>query len=125
MVIGAGQMGAGIAQVCAQSGYQVILNDRNESALEKGMATIEKLLHRDIKKERLSETEKKGELERLSLSTDLADANDNKLVIETNIEKMEQKATLFRELEQIAPTHAILATNTTSLPITEIAGTTT
>lgn len=124
MVIGAGQMGAGIAQVCAQSGYQVILNDRNESALEKGMATIEKLLHRAVTKERLSETEKQAVLERLSLSTDLADAHDCDLVIEAIVENMDLKATLFRELDQIAPAHAILATNTSSLPITEIAATT-
>src|SRR5690625_7553896 len=124
MVIGAGQMGAGIAQVCAQSGYQVKLNDRNESALEKGMATIEKLLHRAVTKERLSETEKQAVLERLSLSTDLADAHDCDLVIEAIVENMDLKATLFRELDQIAPAHAILATNTSSLPITEIAATT-
>lgn len=124
MVIGAGQMGAGIAQVCAQSGYQVILNDRNETALEKGMATIEKLLHRAVTKERLSEAEKQAVLERLSLSTDLADAHDCDLIIEAIVENMDLKATLFRELDQIAPAHAILATNTSSLPITEIAATT-
>lgn len=124
MVVGAGQMGAGIAQVCAQSGYHIVLNDRNEAALEKGMATIEKLLSRSVTKQRMTAAEKHAVLERISLSTELTDAHDCDLVIEAIVENMDLKATLFRELDQIAPKHAILASNTSSLPITKIAAAT-
>ncbi|WP_047983814.1 3-hydroxybutyryl-CoA dehydrogenase [Ornithinibacillus californiensis] len=124
MVIGAGQMGAGIAQVCAQSGYQVFLNDMNEAALEKGMKNIEKLLSRAVDKGRMTETEKVDTLARLTPSTSLQDAQNCDLVIEAVVENMDVKESVFKQLDEITPAHAILASNTSSLPITEIASAT-
>lgn len=124
MVIGAGQMGAGIAQVTAQAGFEVLLNDMNEAALEKGLNNIEKLLTRAVEKERLTENDKTQTLGRLTGSSTLEDSKDCDLVIEAIVENMDVKAKVFGDLDKITPAHAILATNTSSLPITEIAATT-
>ncbi|MBR7795608.1 MAG: 3-hydroxybutyryl-CoA dehydrogenase [Bacillota bacterium] len=124
MVVGAGQMGAGIAQVCAQSGLKVQLNDNNAVALERGMQTIQKLLDRSVLKKRITEQEKLETLQRLSVSETLQDASKANLIIEAVIENMEVKTNIFRQLDVIAPADAILASNTSSLPITEIAAVT-
>lgn len=124
MVVGAGQMGAGIAQVCAQAGFDVVLNDMNSQALEAGLAGIEKLLIRAVEKDRMTEEEKIATVNRLTLSTELKDAESCDLVIEAVAEDMDVKAKVFRDLDAFAPKHAILASNTSSLPITEIAATT-
>jgi 3-hydroxybutyryl-CoA dehydrogenase len=124
MVIGAGQMGSGIAQVAAQTGLEVRLNDIKEEFLQRGLATISKNLTRDVEKGRKSEEEKQAVLSRIHPTTDLNDARDVQLVIEAAVENMEIKSDLFRRLDAIAPAGAILATNTSSLPITEIAAVT-
>lgn len=124
MVIGAGQMGSGIAQVCAMSGYDVLLHDLKEEYVEKGLGTITKNLSRQVEKGKLPAEEKNAALSRLVSSTDLNNAKDVDLVIEAAIENMEIKTKLFAELDEIAPKHVILATNTSSLPITEIAAAT-
>ncbi|GGJ83096.1 3-hydroxybutyryl-CoA dehydrogenase [Lentibacillus kapialis] len=121
MVIGAGQMGSGIAQVCAQSGYEVLLNDVNEDALKKGMQHIENRLTRSVDKERIREQEKNGALARLKSTTDMQNVKGCDMTIEAIVENMDVKANVFRQLDKYAPEHAILATNTSSLPITEIA----
>ncbi|MFC4736479.1 3-hydroxybutyryl-CoA dehydrogenase [Bacillus daqingensis] len=121
MVVGAGQMGAGIAQVCAAGGYDVYMHDVSEEAAEKGLKGIEKRLARDVEKERMSDADKERILRRIQLSTDLANAEDVDMVIEAAVENMEIKKNIFRQLDSRAPEHAILATNTSSLPITEIA----
>ena len=124
MVIGAGQMGGGIAQVCAQAGYDVKLNDIKEESYEKGLAVIAKNLSRNVEKGRMTEEEKTEVLGRITKSLDLQDAHDVDIVIEAAIENMEIKKSIFAKLDGIAPAHAILATNTSSLPITEIAAAT-
>ena len=124
MVIGAGQMGSGIAQVCAMGGYQVILHDLQEAFVEKGLATITKNLARQVEKEKITAELRDATLSRLTPSTDLQNAANVDLVIEAAVENMKIKSKLFAELDQIAPEHAILATNTSSLPITEIAAAT-
>lgn len=124
VVIGAGQMGSGIAQVCAQSGYNVLLQDINQDAVDQGINSIHALLTRAVEKGRITDIEKEGTLGRLTSSTDLGDAHDADLVIEAVIENLDVKKELFQQLDQIVPSHTILATNTSSLPITEIAAVT-
>lgn len=124
MVIGAGQMGSGIAQVCAQAGYDVTLNDLKGEFVERGLSSIEKNLARAVEKGRMSADEKDQATGRLSSSTDLHDAKGVDLVIEAAVENMDIKKKIFAQLDEIAPEHTILATNTSSLPITEIAAAT-
>lgn len=124
MIIGAGQMGSGIAQVCAQAGFTVILNDVKDDFFERGLATITKNLTRDVEKGRKTEDEKSQILARITKSTAIEDARDADLVIEAAVENMEIKQSIFKQLDTIAPAHTILATNTSSLPITEIAAVT-
>jgi 3-hydroxybutyryl-CoA dehydrogenase len=124
MVIGAGQMGSGIAQVCAAAGFDVILHDLNEEFVNRGYRSIEKQLQKQVEKERISSQEKDQILQRMTTSIDLSHASSVDVVIEAAVEKMDIKTSLFHELDQLAPEHAILATNTSSLPITEIAAAT-
>jgi 3-hydroxybutyryl-CoA dehydrogenase len=124
MVIGAGQMGSGIAQVCAQSGYQVFLNDIKQEFVDRGLGVINKNLGRQVEKGRLSVEQKEEIAGRIQASTDINDAANVDLVIEAAVENMEIKAKIFEQLDKIAPAHAILASNTSSLPITEIAAVT-
>lgn len=121
MVIGAGQMGNGIAQVAAQSGYSVYMNDISKEIVDKGMAAISNSLDRMVKKEKITAADKEGVLGRISPVTDYKDADGCDLVIEAVVEKMDIKAKIFGELDRIAPPAAILASNTSSLPITGIA----
>jgi 3-hydroxybutyryl-CoA dehydrogenase len=124
MVIGAGQMGSGIAQVCAQAGYQVVLNDLKPEFVERGLGVINKNLSRVVEKGRMTAEEKQEVVDRIRPSTDLNDAGAVDLVIEAAVENMEIKTKLFAQLDKIAPEHVILASNTSSLPITEIAAAT-
>lgn len=124
MVIGAGQMGSGIAQVAAAAGLDVILNDIKVEYIQRGLGTIEKSLSRMVSRERISEEEKTQILSRIKPSTSLQDAVEADIVIEAAVENMEIKGKIFKELDQITYPHAILATNTSSLPITEIAAVT-
>lgn len=124
MVIGAGQMGSGIAQVAAQAGLEVILNDLKPEYVEKGLAGIKKNVARDVEKGRKTKEEADEILARLNVSTDVADAKDADFVVEAIIENMAIKSELFKKLDEMCPSHTILASNTSSLPITEIAAVT-
>ncbi|WP_243292002.1 3-hydroxybutyryl-CoA dehydrogenase [Bacillus sp. FJAT-47783] len=125
MVIGAGQMGSGIAQVCAQAGLDVVLNDLKEEFVQRGMQIITKNLTRQVEKGRMTDGEKSEILARLNPSTSLEDASDVDLCIEAAVENMEIKTKIFKQLDEITKEHVILASNTSSLPITEIAAATT
>lgn len=124
-VIGAGTMGNGIAHVFAQSGYEVCLVDINESALERALATIQKNLDRLIKSEKISEQDKETTLGRLKTQVGIKEAvKEADLVVEAATENEEIKLKLFKELDDAAKQGAILATNTSSISITKIAGVT-
>jgi len=124
MVIGAGQMGSGIAQVFAVSGFDVLLYDNNDAQLEKGLAGIQKRLARDVEKGKLTESEKDEALKRLVKVNSLDEASGVSLVVEAVVENMGVKTEIFKKLDEVAPADAILASNTSSLPITEIAAVT-
>ena len=120
-VVGAGQMGNGIAHVFAQSGFSVAMIDVSQAALEKGRATIEKNLDRQVKKGTLDEMQKEQTLGRIDLQPALDAASDASLVVEAATENSELKFKIFGDLDRIAGENAILATNTSSISITEIA----
>ncbi|ENJ6137699.1 3-hydroxybutyryl-CoA dehydrogenase [Bacillus anthracis] len=124
VVIGAGQMGSGIAQVCAMAGYDVKVQDLKQEQLDRGLAIITKNLARQVEKGRMKEEEKEATLNRLTVTLDLDCVKEVDLIIEAAVEKMDIKKKIFANLDEIAPEHAILATNTSSLPITEIAAVT-
>ncbi|OPA16102.1 3-hydroxybutyryl-CoA dehydrogenase [Bacillus cereus] len=124
VVIGAGQMGSGIAQVCAMAGYDVKVQDLKQEQLDRGLAIITKNLARQVEKGRMKEEEKEATLNRLTVTIDLDCVKEADLIIEAAVEKMDIKKKIFANLDEIAPEHAILATNTSSLPITEIAAVT-
>jgi 3-hydroxybutyryl-CoA dehydrogenase len=124
MVVGAGQMGSGIAQVAAQAGYSVVLHDISDDLVQKGLSGIQKQLDKAVSKGKLAEADKDGALERIQTTTSLESVKDRDLVVEAVVEKMEIKAEVFSKLDKNAPSSAILATNTSSLPITRIGATT-
>jgi len=123
-VIGAGTMGNGIAQVSAQAGYSVTMSDIKDEFIQKGLATIEKSLDRSVKKGTLQESDKAAILARIKTTLDMKDAKDADLVIEAAPEVLDLKKNIFKQLDEICKPDAILATNTSSLPIGEIAAAT-
>ncbi len=124
-VIGAGTMGNGIVHVCAQHGHSVTMIDISEAALERGRATIEKNLGRMVSKGKLTEEQQQETLGRISASTDMAAAvAGSDLIIEAATENQELKFDIFRTIDKAAKADAILATNTSSISITEIAAVT-
>ena len=120
-VVGAGQMGNGIAHVCAQSGLSVTMIDVSAESLAKGRSTIEKNLDRQIKKGALDAAARDATLGRLSTSTDLGAVSTATVAIEAATENAELKFRIFADLDRLAPPAAILATNTSSISITTIA----
>jgi 3-hydroxybutyryl-CoA dehydrogenase len=120
-VIGAGQMGGGIAQVAAASGLFVIMNDINEQFVQGGMKTIAKNLSRQVEKGILKEDDSKNILGRIKTSTSLKDMSGADFVVEAASEKEDIKFPIFKELDAVCPQHAILSTNTSSIPIGRVA----
>jgi 3-hydroxybutyryl-CoA dehydrogenase len=123
-VIGAGQMGAGIAQVAATAGYQVKLFDTNKQSLDKGIAGITSLLSKAVEKEKIKQADKDKILSLITPSPELAQLSDCSIVIEAIIEQFEAKETLFKQLDQMLSADAIIASNTSSISITKLAATT-
>jgi len=124
-VVGAGQMGNGIAQVAASpGGLNVIMNDIADQFVDKGYYTISKNLDRLIAKEKLTADQKKEILSRVKKSTNLEDMKDADFVVEAAIEREDLKLGIFKKLDEVCKPDVILATNTSSIPITKIAGAT-
>ncbi len=123
-VLGTGTMGAGIVQVLAQCGYDVVIRSRRQTSVDKGLATINKNLDRLIKKEKITAEDKDQIMGRISGSTDISIVKDADLIIEAATEDLEAKKALFNELDELCDKDTIIATNTSSLSITEIAAAT-
>ena len=123
-VLGAGTMGAGIAQAFAAKGYDVILRDIKEEFVQRGLGGITKSLEKLVAKGKLEEAQKQAILARLTGTTDIALAAQCDLVIEAAVENMQIKKQIFAELDEVCAEHTILATNTSSLSITEVASAT-
>jgi 3-hydroxybutyryl-CoA dehydrogenase len=121
MVIGAGFMGSGIAQVMAAAGYEVVLRDIAEEFIARGMSAVAKNLVGNVAKGKLSEAEREAIIGRMNPTTELASAKECDLIIEAIIENKPAKLDLFRQLEELCPPHVIFASNTSSIPITELA----
>ncbi len=117
-------MGSGIAQVAAVAGWDVTLRDVTEQALDRGRSTIESSLNRLVEKESMTGDDRDGALGRISTTTDLSAAADADLVIEAVFEQIEVKREVFRELDRLASADAVLATNTSAIPVTTIAAAT-
>lgn len=124
MVIGAGQMGGGIAQVIAASGIKTYINDVNIEIINKRIEFIKGLLAKNVSKGKITEEQKESTLQNLIPSVKLDDASDCDLVVEAIVENMEVKSKVFSNLDKICKPECILASNTSSLPITEIAAST-
>ncbi len=120
-VVGAGQMGNGIAQVAATSGLEVVMSDIKDEFTERGLAAIEKNLQRSVTKDKISSDDKETILGRITTTTDLKKMAAVDFVVEAAVEREDLKFKLFQDLDEICPDHVILATNTSSIPIGRIA----
>ena len=123
-VVGAGQMGNGIAHVCALAGYDVLLNDISQEALEKGVATIEKNMVRQVTRELITHEDMEKALGRISTTTSLSPFAEADLAIEAATEQREIKEKIFSALCNVVPERTFLATNTSSISVTRLASTT-
>jgi 3-hydroxybutyryl-CoA dehydrogenase len=123
-IVGSGQMGNGIAQVAADSGFQVIMQDVSQAALDKGLATIKSSLDRLIKKGTITEERKTEVLAKIKTTTDVNEFKAVDIVIEAATENIELKLKIFKQLDEILPAHALLVSNTSSISITKIAAAT-
>ena len=120
-VIGCGLMGSGIAQVSAQSGFEVVVREINQELLDKGLGRISDFLSKGVKREKLSQSDMDEALSKIAGTTELGDLSDCDIVIEVIIEKMELKAEVYTELSKVCKPETIFASNTSSLSITEMA----
>ena len=123
-VVGAGTMGSGIAQVCAANGYQVRLVDVEQAALDRALASIRGSVEKLHGKGKLSDEQRDAAVSQIDTGLDLDDLRDAQLVIEAVSESLDVKRTVFRRLDELTPPDAILASNTSSISITEIAAAT-
>jgi 3-hydroxybutyryl-CoA dehydrogenase len=123
-VVGAGTMGNGIAQVAARAGFRVVMRDVKDEFLERGMASIDHNLQRDVTKARLSEEGKREIISRIKPTTEMADLAGASLVVEAVTENLSVKTEIFRALDELTQSEAILASNTSSISITKLGGAT-
>ncbi|MFC1908112.1 3-hydroxyacyl-CoA dehydrogenase family protein [Chloroflexota bacterium] len=120
-VVGCGTMGTGITQVCAQSGYQVVVSEINDELLNKGLVFINSYLTRSANKGRMTQQEKDSTLARIKGTTNIKDFSDRDMIIEATIENLDLKKKIFAELDKVCPKQAILASNTSCLSIIDMA----
>ncbi len=120
-VVGCGTMGGGIAQVCAQSGYQVVVSEINDRLLSKGLASISSFLTKSVRRGKLAQQDINATLVRIKGTTPMTDFGDCDLVIEAAVENLALKKKIFAELDKICPKQSVLATNTSCLSIIDIA----
>ena len=120
-IVGCGTMGAGITQVCAQSGYQVVVSEINDKLLSKGLGSINSSLTRSVERGRLTQEDKDATFSRIKGTTNIKDFHDCDLVLEVTIENLEVKKKVFAELDSTCPKNTILASNTSVLPVAEMA----
>ncbi len=123
-VIGAGTMGNGIAQICAMAGHDVVMRDIDQKFIDNGLSQIERSLSKFVEKEKITEKEKDDILSRITGTLNLKDCKNAEFVIEAVIEDMNLKKDVFRELDALVSPETILATNTSSLSVTELAAVT-
>ncbi len=123
-VIGAGLMGSGIAQVAAVAGWQVTLHDRSMEAAEAGIANIRKSVDKFVAKGKMTQDDATAAMDRITATTDLQDAASAQVVVEAVFEQLEAKQEIFKQLDEICADDAVLATNTSAIPITQIAAVT-
>ncbi len=123
-VIGAGQMGHGIALVSAKAGYDVVLRDITKEYVEKGISKIDRFLSKSVEKGRMKEDEKKKILSKIKGTTNISDVKDADIVIEAIFENIKVKKELFKELDDVCKKECILASNTSTIPITDLASVT-
>ena len=123
-VVGAGTMGNGIAQVAARAGYAVIMRDVRDEFLQRGLATIDKSLQRDVDKQRLDAAGKQATVERIRTTTELEAFSEAAFVIEAVTEDLAVKTEVLKTLDRVTPPNAILASNTSSISITKLAAAT-
>jgi len=123
-VVGCGLMGAGIVEVCARAGYQVVVREVNDELLQRGLQRIRASMSRAVEKGKLTKADMESAFSRIQGTLSMTDFKDCDLVIEAVVENMQTKKTVFTELDSICRTDAILATNTSSLCVTEMAAVT-
>ena len=123
-IFGAGTMGSGIAQTAIVNGYDVVLNDQRQEALERAQMGIQKALEREVEKGRMTQEAMDAALPRLALDITIEGAKDADLVIEAVFENLEAKQTVFQQLEEVCPPHTIFASNTSSISLTALASAT-
>lgn len=123
-VIGAGQMGHGIAFVSAQAGFDVLLHDIKDEYVQKGLASIEKFTNKSVEKGKMTMDEKKKVMDNIRVTTRLEDMKDMDIVIEAIFENVKVKKELFKELDRICKKECVLASNTSTIPITDLASAT-
>ncbi len=120
-VVGAGTMGNGIAQVSAQTGYQVVMRDIKQEFVDDGIDNINRFLSRSVEKDKISEQEKEETLSRIQGTVDIEDLKDCDIIIEAVIEDVEIKEEIFKKLDELCPSKTIFTSNTSTIPITKMA----
>ena len=120
-VAGSGLMGSGVAEVAARAGFEVVMRSRSQATADAALGRVAKSLGHDVEKGKMTEGERDDVLSRMCATDDLGELERCDVVIESVIENLDVKRALFRELDKVAPPHAVLATNTSTLPVVEMA----